>query len=100
MELTEAKKRPGQVVLDADSAGRDSNDMSIDGDHQMSFGYDILSPAFDAAAVLVAEEALKDLPQHNLEGSVVSPVTHLHQIQPSDSSIKVRINCVFFSNYF
>ncbi|KAG4975597.1 hypothetical protein JHK86_035071 [Glycine max] len=88
MELTEAKKRPGQVVLDADSAGRDSNDMSIDGDHQMSFGYDILSPAFDAAAVLVAEEALKDLPQHNLEGSVVSPVTHLHQIQPSDSSIK------------
>ncbi|XP_028222506.1 uncharacterized protein LOC114403623 isoform X3 [Glycine soja] len=89
MELTEATKRPAEVVLDANSAGKDSNDMSIEVDHQMSFGYDIPSPAFDAAAAILAEEgAPKESPHHSLEGSVVSPVTHLHQIQPSDSSIK------------
>lgn len=94
MELTEATKRPAEVVLDANSAGKDSNDMSIEVDHQMSFGYDIPSPAFDAAAAILAEEgAPKESPHHSLEGSVVSPVTHLHQIQPSDSSIKARINC-------
>eukprot|EP00256_Glycine_max_P068583 XP_025983178.1 uncharacterized protein LOC100808104 [Glycine max] len=88
MELTEATKRPAEVVLDANSAGKDSNDMSIEVDHQMSFGYDIPSPAFDAAAAILAEGAPKESPHHSLEGSVISPVTHLHQIQPSDSSIK------------
>ncbi|TKY47867.1 hypothetical protein E2542_SST29928 [Spatholobus suberectus] len=85
MELTEAK-RPCEVVLDAErSDGRDSNDMSIEGEHQMSYEYDILSTAFDA---ILAEGAPKDSPQRDLEGSVASPVTQLRQIQPSDSSIK------------
>ncbi|KAL2327167.1 hypothetical protein Fmac_020594 [Flemingia macrophylla] len=85
MELTEAK-RPCEVALDAEvSAGRDSNDMSIEGEHQRSYGYDTLSPAFDA---ILAEAAPKDSPQRNLEGSVASPLTRLYQMQHSDSPIK------------
>ncbi|CAJ1950991.1 unnamed protein product [Sphenostylis stenocarpa] len=84
MEVTEAK-RPFEVVLDAESASGDSNDMSIEGEHQRSYQFDRVSRAFDA---LLAEVAVKDSPQHNLEGSASSPVTQLHQIQPSVSSIK------------
>ncbi|RDX84844.1 hypothetical protein CR513_34042, partial [Mucuna pruriens] len=72
MELTEAK-RPGEVVLDAVSAGRDSNDMSIEGDNQRSYQFDRLSPAFNA--ILAEGGAPKDSPQ------------------PSHSSIKARNNC-------
>ncbi|KAK7393779.1 hypothetical protein VNO78_22343 [Psophocarpus tetragonolobus] len=83
MEFTK-EKGPHEVVPDVDSIGRDSNDMSIEGEHQRSFEYDILAPAFDAAVLAPP----KDSPRRNLEGSVTSPVIQLHQIQPSDSSTK------------
>ncbi|KAK7327275.1 hypothetical protein VNO80_31642 [Phaseolus coccineus] len=85
MELTE-RKWCG-VVLDAHSAGKDSNDMSIEGEHQRSSEYDILLPPEDAA--ILAQGVPNDSPQRSLEGSVASPpVTQFHQTQPSDSSIE------------
>lgn len=48
MELTEAKRIYGEAVLDAENAGRDSNDMSIEGEHQKKHRFDRVSPAFDA----------------------------------------------------
>ncbi|KAK7353869.1 hypothetical protein VNO80_19322 [Phaseolus coccineus] len=86
MELTE-RKWCG-VVLDAHSAGKDSNDMSIEGEHQRSSEYDILLPPEDAA-ILAQGVVPNDSPQRSLEGSIASPlVTQFHQTQPSDSSIK------------
>lgn len=90
MDFTEAK-RLCEEVLDAESASRDSNEMSIEGEHQRSYQFDTVSPAFDAP---LAEEAVKGSPQRNLDGSVASPVARLHQIHPSDSSTKVKSNCV------
>ncbi|XP_047180400.1 uncharacterized protein LOC124847052 isoform X1 [Vigna umbellata] len=86
MELTEPKWCG--VVLDANSAGKDSNDMSIEGEQQRGSEYDILpSPAFDAA--ILVQGAPNDSPQRSLEGSVASPpFTQSHQIQPSDSAIE------------
>ncbi|XP_020231117.1 uncharacterized protein LOC109811716 [Cajanus cajan] len=85
MELTEAK-RPLEVALDPEiSAGRDSNDMSIEGEHQSSCEYDECSPAFDA---ILAEGAPKDSTQRNMEGLVASPHAQLNQIQHSESSTK------------
>ncbi|XP_027906776.1 uncharacterized protein LOC114166259 isoform X2 [Vigna unguiculata] len=84
MDFTEAK-RLCEEVLDAESASRDSNEMSIEGEHQRSYQFDTVSPAFDAP---LAEEAVKGSPQRNLDGSVASPVARLHQIHPSDSSTK------------
>ncbi|XP_068494481.1 uncharacterized protein [Phaseolus vulgaris] len=85
MELTE-RKWCG-VVLDAHSAGRDSNDMSIEGEHQRSSEYDILIPPEDAA--ILAQAVPNDSSQRSLEGSVASPpVTQSHQTHPSDSSIE------------
>jgi len=96
MELTE-RKWCG-VVLDAHSAGRDSNDMSIEGEHQRSSEYDILIPPEDAA--ILAQAVPNDSSQRSLEGSVASPpVTQSHQTQPSDSSIEVSINCACFSRH-
>nr|KYP51679.1 hypothetical protein KK1_026447 [Cajanus cajan] len=92
MELTEAK-RPLEVALDPEiSAGRDSNDMSIEGEHQSSCEYDECSPAFDA---ILAEGAPKDSTQRNMEGLVASPHAQLNQIQHSESSTKVRNNIFF-----
>lgn len=95
MELTEPKW--GGVVLDAGSAGRDSNDMSIEGEHQSS-EYDILLPPQDAA--ILAQGVPNDSPKRSLEGSVVSPpVSQLHQTKPSASSVEVSIDCVCFSKH-
>ncbi|WVZ22942.1 hypothetical protein V8G54_001486 [Vigna mungo] len=68
MEFTEAK-RLCEEVLDAESAGRDSNEMSIDGEHRRSYHFDVVSPEFDA---LLAEEGVKDSPPRNLDGSIAS----------------------------
>ncbi|XP_014523631.1 uncharacterized protein LOC106779925 [Vigna radiata var. radiata] len=86
MELTEPKWCG--VALDAHSAGKDSNDMSIEGEQQRGSEYDILpSPAFDAA--ILVQGAPNDSPQPSLEGSVASPpFIQSHQIQPSDSAIE------------
>ncbi|KAK7327790.1 hypothetical protein VNO77_21881 [Canavalia gladiata] len=95
MDLTEAKKACETLAADAGSGGRDSNAMSIEGEHGRSYHYDRLSPAFDA----VLAEGGKDSPnvlvnvpdaQCNLESSVASPVNQVHQIQVSDSSVKVN----------
>lgn len=91
-------KRLCEEVLDAERAGRDSNEMSIDGEHQRSYHFDVVSPEFDA---LLAEEGVKDSPPRNLDGSVASSVTCLHQIHPSDSSsIKVKNNCVINLSFY
>ncbi|XP_027930801.1 uncharacterized protein LOC114186920 isoform X2 [Vigna unguiculata] len=86
MELTEPKLCG--VVLDAHSAGKDSNDMSIEGEQQRGSEYDILpSPAFGAA--ILVQGAHNNSPQRSLEGSVASPpFIQSHQKQPSDSAME------------
>jgi len=93
MELTEPKLCG--VVLDAHSAGKDSNDMSIEGEQQRGSEYDILpSPAFGAA--ILVQGAPNNSPQRSLEGSVASPpFIQSHQKQPSDSAMEVSITCLF-----
>ncbi|XP_027341849.1 uncharacterized protein LOC113854808 [Abrus precatorius] len=87
MDLTEGRKLCEVLAADVESGGRDSNDMSIEGEHVHSYHYDRLSPALDA----ILAGGSKGSPNVSVkvaDSSIASPVNQVHQIQAFGSPIK------------
>ncbi|XP_061337135.1 uncharacterized protein LOC133284162 [Gastrolobium bilobum] len=64
MELTKANKQSHVPADAAASGGRDSNDMSVEGERPQSYGYDVLSPALGAILAEGSKDLSAVLPLH------------------------------------